>query len=159
QLNADGTFNYTPDKDFGGTDSFSYKLTDSHGHSSIGTVTVVVDAVANLPAILDVHADDADAGPSPNDVSPKEDAPVALNVTAQFGDFTDGSESHAVKIEAPPPGWTVVSLNGWTHNADGSFTLDVSQKLDSEGTFSGAGPTLQPPPDFHGTISLQVEAI
>ena len=97
--------------------------------------------------------------PTPVSLNPTEDTPVALGITAQFGDFLDGSETHVVKIAAPPAGWTVVSLNGWTHNADGSFSLDVTNSLDASGKFSGAGPTLLPPPNFNGTVNLQVQAI
>src|SRR5262249_57469490 len=97
-------------------------------------------------------------GPPPGG-GPTEDEPVALNINAQFGDFLDGSETHTVTVSAPPDGWTIVDLNGWTHNADGSFSLDVTDKLDASGKFSGAGPTLLPPHDFNGTVALPVHPI
>ena len=43
-LGADGSFTYTPDTGFGGTDTFSYRLTDGRGLSAIGVVTVNVDS-------------------------------------------------------------------------------------------------------------------
>src|SRR5262249_29034216 len=97
-------------------------------------------------------------GPPPGG-GPTEDTPVALAINAQFGDFLDGSETHTVTIAAPPDGWTVVDLNGWTHNADGSFSLDVTDKLDASGRVSGAGPPLLPPQDFNGAVDLQVQAV
>ncbi len=41
-LNEDGTFTYTPDDDFWGTDTFTYTITDEDGNSSVGTVRVTV---------------------------------------------------------------------------------------------------------------------
>lgn len=42
-----GTFTYTPPLDFVGTDSFTYTIRDSIGHTSVGTVTIQV--VASIP--------------------------------------------------------------------------------------------------------------
>jgi VCBS repeat-containing protein len=42
-LNVDGSFTYTPARDFSGTDSFPYMVTDSRGKSSQGTVTLTVN--------------------------------------------------------------------------------------------------------------------
>lgn len=41
-LNADGSFTYTPDAGFSGTDSFTYTVTDDHGATDTGAVSVVV---------------------------------------------------------------------------------------------------------------------
>ena len=44
-LNTDGSFVYTPDLGFHGTDSFTYRSTDSHLPSNAATVTIVVQLV------------------------------------------------------------------------------------------------------------------
>jgi VCBS repeat-containing protein len=41
-LNADGSFSYTPDADFTGTDSFTYKANDGELDSDPATVTIIV---------------------------------------------------------------------------------------------------------------------
>jgi hypothetical protein len=41
-LKADGSFVYTPTKDFVGTDSFTYKVTSGTTTSAAGTVTITV---------------------------------------------------------------------------------------------------------------------
>jgi Bacterial Ig domain/RTX calcium-binding nonapeptide repeat (4 copies) len=41
-LNADGSFVYTPDSTFSGTDSFTYTISDGHGGFSTATVTITV---------------------------------------------------------------------------------------------------------------------
>jgi len=42
-LNADGSFEYTPNADFSGTDSFSYYANDDADDSNIATVTIQVN--------------------------------------------------------------------------------------------------------------------
>ena len=41
-LNADGTFTYTPPKNFVGTESFTYKQTDGEDHSNVAMVAIKV---------------------------------------------------------------------------------------------------------------------
>jgi len=41
-LNSDGSFDYTPNADFRGTDSFTYTANDGEGDSNPATVTIVV---------------------------------------------------------------------------------------------------------------------
>lgn len=44
-LNTDGSFTYTPNPDFSGTDSFTYKAYDGSLDSNIATVTITVNPV------------------------------------------------------------------------------------------------------------------
>jgi hypothetical protein len=49
-LNADGVFDYTPDFNFVGTDSFNYEVVDSLGDtSSISTVVINVKELTSVP--------------------------------------------------------------------------------------------------------------
>ena len=53
-INADGTFDYVPDPDFFGTDSFTYRLEDPSGAvSAIATVTITVNPVNDAPVATD----------------------------------------------------------------------------------------------------------
>jgi hypothetical protein len=53
-LNADGTFTYTPDKNYNGTDGFSYTVKDNTGFvSNVAKVTLVVNPVNDIPEALD----------------------------------------------------------------------------------------------------------
>ena len=52
-LFTSGTFSYTPDIDFSGTDSFSYQLSDVDGDAAISTVTITVNAVNDAPVLTD----------------------------------------------------------------------------------------------------------
>ena len=44
-LNANGSFTYTPDSGFSGTDTFTYRVNDGQDDSNDGTVTIAVDSV------------------------------------------------------------------------------------------------------------------
>ena len=48
-LNADGSYVYTPQAYFNGTDSFTYRVVDADGASSTATVTLTVNAVNHAP--------------------------------------------------------------------------------------------------------------
>lgn len=48
---ATGTFTYTPNPDFFGTDTFLYTVTDPEGASSTATVTIIVTPVPDAPVI------------------------------------------------------------------------------------------------------------
>src|SRR5262249_18711795 len=42
-LNADGSFSYTPDKTYDGSDSFTYGVSDGHGGTSTAQVAITID--------------------------------------------------------------------------------------------------------------------
>ncbi|MFA6135639.1 MAG: Ig-like domain-containing protein, partial [Phycisphaerae bacterium] len=50
-LNADGSFTYTPDDNFNGTDTFTYKANDGTADSAVTTVTITVGAINDAPVI------------------------------------------------------------------------------------------------------------
>merc|ERR1711916_404336 len=61
-LNPDGSFDYTPDADFTGTDSFTYEVSDGNGGTDQATVTLDVGAVNDAPvAQADSFSLDEDA--------------------------------------------------------------------------------------------------
>ena len=48
EMSADGSFVYTPDADWNGTDSFEYEVSDGNGGTATGVVTVTVNPVLDL---------------------------------------------------------------------------------------------------------------
>ena len=48
-VNANGTLTYTPDADFNGSDSFTFKANDGTGGFDTATVTLTVTAVNDAP--------------------------------------------------------------------------------------------------------------
>jgi hypothetical protein len=50
-LHVDGSFTYTPNLNFNGTDSFSYRANDGRFDSEVATVTIVVNPVNDAPSV------------------------------------------------------------------------------------------------------------
>src|SRR5439155_991745 len=98
-VNADGTLNFTPAANFSGAASISYTLSDGHGGSAIGTLTVNVGA--NTPPT------GADAT-----VTIAEDT-SKTSTAADFGfaDADAGQSLAAVRIDSLP-GAGALTLNG-----------------------------------------------
>jgi gliding motility-associated-like protein/uncharacterized repeat protein (TIGR01451 family) len=101
-INSDGTFTYTPDTDFFGTDSFIYQLCDTSNTCDDAVVTITIDGLNDVPvAVDDVY-------------TTNEETVLVANVADNDFD-TDGSNPVWI-IETDPLNGTV-SLG-----VDGSFT-------------------------------------
>ena len=79
-VNADGTFSYTPDLDYFGTDSFSYRLSDGPLDSNLATVSLTVTPVNDAPVAADVA------------VTTAEDTPLVIALDA-YGSDVDATPS------------------------------------------------------------------
>jgi len=101
---ANGSFTYTPNAFFNGTDSFTYVANDGVLDSNLATVTITVTGVNNGPvAVADAY--DAEEGTTLSVAAP--------GVLGNDSDV-DGDALTATAVGAPPPG--VLALN-----PDGSF--------------------------------------
>jgi len=98
-FNNDGTYDYTPDSNFNGTDSFTFEADDGQETSNTATVTITVDPINDAPV-----ADDA---------SKTTDEDTALNGTATANDVEGDSLTFEV-VDQPSNG----TLN---FNADGTY--------------------------------------
>ncbi|MDJ0878497.1 MAG: DUF2341 domain-containing protein [Halieaceae bacterium] len=65
-LNSDGSFSYTPEANFSGTDSFIYQADDGNGGTDTATATITVNAVADDPSLWDYHQTVTLATPTPS---------------------------------------------------------------------------------------------
>ncbi len=70
-FNNDGTYTYTPEADYNGTDSFDYQLCDIDGDCSPATVTITIGSINDLP----LTADDSN--------TTNEDTPVNGDISEQ----------------------------------------------------------------------------
>lgn len=52
-LNANGSFTYTPNTDFNGTDTFTYHANDGTNDSNVATVTITVNPLNDAPVAVD----------------------------------------------------------------------------------------------------------
>lgn len=107
-LNADGSFTYTPNAGFNGTDSFTYKANNGTTDSSAATVTITVKAASNQP-------------PQAQDDSYSTDQDQTLDVSAANGVLANDTDPAGNPL-------TVSVLDSDTANGtlqlftDGSFT-------------------------------------
>jgi hypothetical protein len=109
-VNGDGTFTYTPDLNYSGSDTFTYTITDPGGAtSSPATVTMNVTNTNDPP----VANDDGGAGYT----TAEDTSLLTPDVTANDTDLEDGSANPTTASVVTGPSNGSVSNNG-----DGTFT-------------------------------------
>ena len=107
-LDADGSFTYTPEAEFSGTDSFTYKTSGGGSDSNVVTATITVTAVNDAPTA----ASDA--------YSTGEDTPFTVAAPGVLGNDADPEGAiTAIKVSDPANGTVVL-------DADGSFTYKAN---------------------------------
>ena len=118
-LNADGSFVYTPDQDYNGTDSFTYKASDGDLESEVATVTITINPVNDAPVAED------DAYTTDEDVMLNVPAPGVLENDTD----PDSPVLTAVLVDTVSHGELVL-------NADGSFVYTPDQDYNGTDTFT-----------------------
>ena len=126
-LNTDGTFTYTPNANFNGSDTFTYEVSDGNGGTAQATVSITVDPVNDIPLI---------ATNSPLSV-PEENT---RTITSAYLEATDPDNTPAeiVYTITNTPSSASVRLSGTTLGVGDTFTQeDINNGLvtyrDSEG--------------------------
>jgi VCBS repeat-containing protein len=112
-VNTDGSYIYTPDANFNGSDSFTYSVNDSlAGESLVQTVNLTVAAVNDAPT--------SDASVS---VVTQEDAAVSGTVSAKDVDIaTNGDALSYTSTHGTHGQVSIGALTGnWTYNPDANF--------------------------------------
>ena len=122
-LAADGSFDYTPDPGFVGTDSFTYHADDGTVGSGVATVTIDVTNTAPV-AVDDAYSVDKNTVLSVG---------VGSGVLANDTDTDAGESSVATVVSGPADGTLVLASNGsFDYTPDpgfsgtDTFTYDVS---------------------------------
>jgi len=118
-MNVDGTYTYTPNANFNGSDLFTYQVCDLDNECSSATVTITVISVNDIPvAVTDVNSTNEDTAVK-GDVSPN--------------DTPSGDEGNT---------WTLVGVNGGatngtvTMNTDGTFTYTPNANFNGSDVFT-----------------------
>jgi VCBS repeat-containing protein len=115
-MNPDGSYTYTPNANFHGTDVFTYQVCDANGDCSTATVTITVNSVNDKPvAVNDV-------------ISVNEDASVTSTVTGN--DTPSGDGGNIWKVTVNPTRGTV------TMNPDGSYTYTPNANFNGTDVFT-----------------------
>jgi VCBS repeat-containing protein len=115
-LGSDGAYTYTPDPDFNGPDSFTYKANDGTDDSNTATVNITVNSVNDAP----VANDDTE--------STDEDADLNANVLTNDTD-ADGDALTAIEVAGPANGTL-------TLNSDGSYTYTPDPDYNGPDSFT-----------------------
>jgi VCBS repeat-containing protein len=118
-LNADGGFIYTPNLNFNGVDTFTYRATDGASNSNPATVTITVTPVNDAPvANNDVYTTAAD---------------TTLNIPAPgvLANDTDVENDVLNAVLTSNPASGTLSLN-----ADGSFTYQPNTNFSGSDSFT-----------------------
>ena len=102
------TATYTPDANWNGTDTFTYKANDGTDDSNTATVTVTVNAVNDAPIA--------------NDVSSSMNEDVATDITLDATDVDDGDTLTYSVVSAASNGTTAVSGNIVTYTPDANWS-------------------------------------
>jgi VCBS repeat-containing protein len=121
-LNANGSFAYTPAANFTGTDTFTYKASDGTAQSNTATVTITVNPVNDAPVATN------DAYTTNEDTPLEVPAPGMLGVLANDND-PDGNPLTATLVGGPAHGTLAL-------NANGSFTYTPAANFNGDDTFT-----------------------
>jgi VCBS repeat-containing protein len=140
-LNSDGSFTYTPNADFNGADSFTYRANDGQTNSNIATVSITVNPVNDPPTALD----DAYA----------THAGRPLNVAAPgvLANDTDTESDPLTAVLNTPP-----SSGSLTLNSDGSFTYTPAPGFAGTDSFTYRANAGQADSNL-ATVSISVNSI
>ena len=135
-LSGDGSINYTPDPNFSGTDSFTYRASDGQSTSNLATVTLNVVPVTQAP----IGRDDTYV------VNQGQSLTVPT-----LGVLANDTDPQALPLSA-------VLVNGPLHgtltgglNADGSFTYTPDPAYFGSDSFSYRA--------FNGTLSSDITTV
>ena len=132
-FNSDGTFTYTPNANFFGTDTFEYNVTDEDGGTDTAIATINIVSINDGPGAGDDHE------------TTDEDMPVTIDVLTNDSD--PENDPLTVSISSiPVNGTVVVNPNGsitYTPNDDffGSDSFEY-ELCDSGGLFTTATVTV-----------------
>ncbi len=124
-INPDGSFNYTPQTNYNGPDSFTFRVNDGTAFSSEATVTVSVASINDVPVAI------------PLTLSTNEDTVLNGNLIGTDGEsspltYSAGSvaAAHGVVVINPSNGLFTYTPNA-NYNGPDSFSYKVN-----DGTFN-----------------------
>jgi VCBS repeat-containing protein len=119
-LNADGSFNYSPNANFNGTDSFTYSAGDGPASSDPTTVSLTINPVNDAPLA------------AADEYHTSEDAPLTIDAAAGVlanDTDSDGDALTAALVVGPASGTL-------TLNSDGSFNYVPNANFNGTDSFT-----------------------
>jgi len=144
-LNADGSFSYSPNPNFNGSDSFTYRANDGSLNSNIATVTITVNAVNDAPSIT-----------APASASTNEDSALVFN-NISVNDVDAGAGNVTVTLGVTNGTLTLASTSGLTVSGNGTASVSATGTLaDLNAALNGL--TYAPNANYNGSDSLAITA-
>uniref|UniRef100_UPI0025FFB47B retention module-containing protein n=2 Tax=uncultured Pseudacidovorax sp. TaxID=679313 RepID=UPI0025FFB47B len=129
-VNADGSYTYTPAKDYNGSDQFTVVVSDGNGGTATSTVFVGITPVNDPPVVVDPPSpppgQNFDPATGNYRITTPEDTPVSGKVAATD---VDGDPLTFTKGSDPTHGTVVV-------NADGSYTYTPAKDYNGSDQFT-----------------------
>ena len=148
EFHPDGTFTYMPEKDFFGTDTFTYHATDGTDETPETLVTIIVTPVNDPP----VASDDV--------VNVTEDVPSLLPILTNDNDVDDILTPGMVNIIVPPVHGTItIDPDGVNYAPDpnyygpDSFTYTVTDAAGAVSNSAHVSITVEPVNDAPVTVA------
>ena len=127
-INANGSYIYTPNANYNGTDSFSYSVTDGHGGTNTYTMSVTVNAINHAPVAGDLS------------VSTNEDTALTGSLptaTDNDGDnITYSLHSNATHGTVTLSGTNYIYTPAANYNGADSFSYKVSDGKGGENIYT-----------------------
>ena len=139
-LNADGSFTYTPDANWNGTDGFSYVVLDGAGESEVAVATINVASIADPPTAR------ADAYSTGEDVPLSIGAPMSV-----LANDSDPLGSMTAEVVAGP------AHGALTLAADGTFQYTPEANWNGTDTFTYRA--IGPDGSAEGTATITVQPL
>ena len=111
----DGSFTYTPDPDFEGIDTFTYRANDGSGNSNLATVTITVNPINDAPVLDDSGAMSL-TGIFENQTDPAGTTVVDIIASTGGDHITDVD---AAAVEGMAVTWVDDSNGSWQYSTNG----------------------------------------
>jgi CSLREA domain-containing protein len=138
-LNANGTFSYTPNANYYGADSFTYRANDGNTDSNTATVNITVTSVNDgspvvAPATFPV-VENSPTGTAVGTVSASDPADAPMNTALTYS-ITAGNTGNAFAINPTTGQITVAGTVDYESTPSYSLTVSVADS-DPAGALSG----------------------
>ncbi|WP_013325558.1 beta strand repeat-containing protein [Gloeothece verrucosa] len=118
---------YTPNANFNGTDSFTYRISDGNGGTSTATVNVTVNPVNDAPVAVN------------DSTTTNQNTPVTISVTSLLANDSDVDSStlSITEVNSLVGGTATLNDNGTPANTSDDFIVfDPANSFTGNGTFS-----------------------
>jgi VCBS repeat-containing protein len=152
-LNADGSFSYTPDADYNGSDTFTYQARDGIANSNTATVTITVNSVNDAPAFTKGNNQIVGEGAGSQKITgwATNISPGPGNETIQALNFIVNNDNNNLFSSQP-----VISSTGtltYTPAANTHGSAIVSVRLHDNGGTANGGIDTSAPQTFTITVN------